>query len=131
MKKPKHLNKYNFDDFSEEYYLKTYLGSKVLVVYYDSSQDTVTIWRKGDVFVNCNKEDLLASEEEIHKVAELLRKKTGGKNRRSSLQEYMENYVIIPDLPRGIDCARAPVWMTCRPSSPISFPTYYANAMEE
>lgn len=125
MKKPKHLNKYNFDDFSEEYYLKTYLGSKVLVVYYNSSQDVVSVWLKGEIFIEkfC-KVDLLASEDNIIKAAELLWEKTGGKSKKSSLKELMDNYVgVIPDLLRTPE---TPVWVTYRPSS-----TYHVDVMEE
>jgi hypothetical protein len=78
MKKPRFLKKFEFDDFPTECYLKTYLGSRVLIVGYNSCVGSVNVWLDTNTFVSLyHKVDLQASEEELGKAFNLLCNRIG------------------------------------------------------
>lgn len=101
MKKPRFLNKFEFDDFSAEYYLKTYLGDRALIVNYNSNYNAVSVWLEDGTFIRmCHKIDLQASEEEIKKAYYLLCEKTG--NAKSmTIGGVRVDYSL--DLPREVE----------------------------
>lgn len=79
MKKPSRFRKFKFGDFPDECYLKTCLGSKVLIIGYNNCVDFVSIWLDNETFVGAYyKGNLQASEDEVRKAWDLLCDKTGG-----------------------------------------------------